>query len=358
MMGTSRAVTAATSPQRAAPGSPWRVALLPDGGQGVGLGHWRRCLTLAGALREVGLHPGFHVRDNVLRDLCLQAGFEAVVSERASGGFASGPMPPTIFACVVDSYRIGAEELAALRDRVGCLVCFDDLCAGPIPADLVINGAPDADGMGYPPTNRTVYLLGPSYFMLRPDLGKLQVRSTKPSIEEILVTVGGGDDHHLLPRLVRWVRQALPEVTVIHCIVGPYSDSSPLEDPGDCESVSRTVLHRHPFDLAGLLGRVDAAITGGGQSACELAACGVPAVGIRLSDDQRFNLRGLARASALVEAGAATDPDMEGALISALRSIRSPEARLRMTAKGRTLYDGQGARRVAEAILSLVGSRV
>lgn len=332
------------------------VALWPDGGSGIGLGHWRRCLTLAEALRECSVTPLFQVGDPVLKDLCAQAGFAVVLVGRESDSLEAERLHPRFAACVVDSYRMTGGALARLRDRCGTLVWFDDL-GDPPPADLIINGTPGADERGYALEGSATWLLGPRYFMLRPDLRAVLARPVRPGIEEVLLSVGGGDDHDLLPRLVLWVREALPGVAAIHCLVGPYADPSRLEGL-NCSARGRVVIHRHPMDAAALLGRVDVAVTGGGQTACELAAVGVPAVGLRLGDDQRFNLRALTGAGTLIEVGMAAAPDLERRVIESLRSLRALEVRAAMADKGRALFDGLGARRVAEAILAAVWSQV
>lgn len=350
MTVTSRA--AATARPADSASGPARAVFLPDGGPGVGLGHWRRCLTLAEALHEVGLKPAFYVGDAVLRDLCLRAGVDATMIGQ---GFhlAIEQLPAEAQVCVVDSYRVVDDDFTRLRERVGRLVCFDDLGVGPFSADLVINGAPYAEEMDYPKTGGVSYLLGPSYFMLRPDLRAMAKAPTRPSVEAVLLTVGGGDDHALLPKLAAWVRLALPEA-IIHCLVGPYADPSKLRELASRDGAARTMLHRNTLELADMLRGIDVAITGGGQSACEIAACGVPAVGLLLGDDQRINLSALARSGALIEGGTVGNPDLERGVVEALRSLRDPQTRQRMAGKGRTLFDGQGAGRVAAAILALV----
>jgi spore coat polysaccharide biosynthesis predicted glycosyltransferase SpsG len=95
----------------------------------------------------------------------------------------------------------------------------------------------------------------------------------------------------------------------------------------------------------------DLAVSGAGVTLCELAATATPTVAIALADNQRPNFDAFARAGAAVPAGGAGDPDMIGAIATAVRSLADDAARRRAVgARGRALVDGQGAMRVARAI--------
>jgi spore coat polysaccharide biosynthesis predicted glycosyltransferase SpsG len=103
-----------------------------------------------------------------------------------------------------------------------------------------------------------------------------------------------------------------------------------------------------------LLAAADLAILAGGLSLYESAFLGVPALCIALREHQRATALKLEAAGACRLAGMLeqlTPASMAPKLASLLRSA---DLRGRMAAKGMLLFDGQGLRRTAEAILSLL----
>jgi spore coat polysaccharide biosynthesis predicted glycosyltransferase SpsG len=113
---------------------------------------------------------------------------------------------------------------------------------------------------------------------------------------------------------------------------------------------------RHaPADYADLVRAADIIVCGGGQSLIEAAAAGTPAAAIVLGDDQR------PQRAAVIAAGAAVDggdwrlepAERDARLGRALELLRPPEARERMSARGRALVDGAGAQRIAHGILEV-----
>jgi spore coat polysaccharide biosynthesis predicted glycosyltransferase SpsG len=164
----------------------------------------------------------------------------------------------------------------------------------------------------------------------------------------VLVTVGGEDVHGLLRPLMRTARRAFSGARVVG-VCGTRSSDSSVEDD----------IRYAPADYADLVGSADVIVCGGGQTLVEAAATGTPAAALVLGDDQRPQLRAVARAGACVEAGSwdAAAEVRERQLESALSSLCDPAARKRMSRNGRALVDGLGAGRVAEAIAALARRR-
>jgi spore coat polysaccharide biosynthesis predicted glycosyltransferase SpsG len=115
------------------------------------------------------------------------------------------------------------------------------------------------------------------------------------------------------------------------------------------------VLHHAPGELLGLMTTCDLAVSGGGQTLYELAACGLPTVALCLADNQRGQLAALADQGALLPGGARD----QGGLSSPFADLGPAVTQLagdlalrqRMSAIGQRLVDGQGTLRVADALL-------
>jgi spore coat polysaccharide biosynthesis predicted glycosyltransferase SpsG len=96
----------------------------------------------------------------------------------------------------------------------------------------------------------------------------------------------------------------------------------------------------------------DMAISGGGQTTNELAACGLPAVGICFAKNQRPNIQGWKQHGFLNYAGLFNDPEVFKNIEKALRRL-SFQQRRKMKKIGQRLMDGRGADRVGAVIAKM-----
>jgi len=333
-----------------------RVAVRTDAGPEIGLGHVRRCLTLAGALRELGVESLFaFAGDPCAREWLEASDFETVPVEPACD------LAGTIEHCrahqarviVVDSPLLGTGYLTTLTAVGLRVVVIDDLADHELPVDLVVNASAGAGGLQYRGAPHTRFLLGPRYLLLRPQFGQASTRSVRDRARRVLVTVGGGDPGDLTSRLVGWTARARGAIEQ-DVVVGPLSVRSEALRVAVEAAGGRVVLHEDPKDIAALMLAADMALCGGGQTAYELAATGTPAVAIRLADNQTLNLTALAEAGTLAWAGDAGDADLESKIVPALAGLADdPMRRAQMSRQGRALVDGRGAGRVARAVADL-----
>jgi len=331
------------------------VVLRADGGPTLGMGHVRRCLSLAAALRDGGAHVVFvvnracrlpelstpavdlvEVADDEINDL------EATRRELRAHGAA---------ALVADSYAIGA---AALRDvDAPTTVIVDGPPSAALPVALVTDSAIDARSERWPSHPGTQLLLGPDYVLLRPGLVASSRPRTFGDIERVLVTTGGTDPRECCARFVAVALATWPDA-VADVIVGPYfTEQATAALRRLAAADRRVVMHAGTCDIATLMRGADIAVSAGGQTLYELAATGTPTVGVSLARNQQPNLSGFAARGALVWAGDVADGDLDRRIAAALRECASVDVRAAMSAAGRSLVDGRGAERVAAAVLTL-----
>jgi UDP-2,4-diacetamido-2,4,6-trideoxy-beta-L-altropyranose hydrolase len=342
--------------------SPRTIAFHASGGKSRGLGHVRRSLSLATALRNREIESRCLIDgDRAAIDLVEAAGFRAtgisdVAADAAVG--RAGANGSTVL--VIDSYDVIPDNFDALLRQGWTLVAIDDLADRRLPVHLIVNGTvgateswytrtSDAAGSGVP-----LYLLGPSYVLLGTEFTRGFDRSNRESVERVLVTVGGSDNHNLTPRLIEAAAAELPSAG-IDVIVGPFFDNTSAIDEAARAAGGRVKLCTAPARMGELMVAADVAICGGGQTTYELAAVGTPAVGVRCAANQARNLDGFAAAGTLLYAGDASDTVLDSAVRRHLRSLaHNSENRTAMSVAGRRIVDGRGADRVAAAIAALM----
>ena len=139
-----------------------RVAFRADAGPDIGLGHARRCLTLAGALRELGVESLFVVAgDQRAREWFEASDFEVVLVDLARDLAGTLEHCRAHRACVivVDSPSFGTTYLTALKGAGLRVVVIDDLADHELPVDLVVNASAGLERLRYRGAPSTRFLL-------------------------------------------------------------------------------------------------------------------------------------------------------------------------------------------------------
>lgn len=334
------------------------VAILCQAGPGIGLGHLRRCLTLAEALRRRGGRVRFLVNAEAgTLSLVGRHGFPAhpfgTIAESLETLASDPKREPD--GLVIDLLDLPPPLAAAARTRVGALAFITETAHPFTDADLIVDSRFLAEEEGARPAG-TVCLYGPRYALLRDEFSEDPARSVSGVVRRVLVTMGGADPCGLTARAMQ-VAWRVPGDVSLDVVVGPF-----IQDPSGLEALAaarpgRARLHRHPEEMHKLMLGADLAISAGGQTLFELAATATPTVGIEVAPNQAPNLRALAARGALRLAGKTSDPALEGALGDALGVMRDPGVRAEMGARGRAAVDGRGTARVADAMLEVFGRR-
>jgi UDP-2,4-diacetamido-2,4,6-trideoxy-beta-L-altropyranose hydrolase len=324
-----------------------RVLFRTVGSEAIGLGHVRRSLALADAVRTLGGEALFAVAgDRRAIELVRVAGFEATLVAPATVAL---PLAG-IHAVVVDDYAVTSADVARLATE-RMVTVIDDLADRELDVHLVVNGSAGAAALRYRGGARTQLLLGPRFIPLRAEFGEAPARSVSSGLQRVLLTVGGADPGAVTERLLAAARRALPRV-VVDVIVGPLATRVERLRESARAHAGAVVLHEDPKDVRALMLAADVAISGGGQTLYELAATATPTVAIRLADNQTLNLTNLQTEGTLLWAGDAGDADLETMLTSALMVLAENRGRrAEMSRRARALVDGRGAARVAAAIL-------
>jgi UDP-2,4-diacetamido-2,4,6-trideoxy-beta-L-altropyranose hydrolase len=256
--------------------------------------------------------------------------------------------------CVIlDSYHIDNDYISAIRQAGFITIVIDDLAAHPFAAHLVVNGAAGSETIPYRSSvGDTIFLLGPRYVPLHTAFWDAPAPVRSPTVHRILVTVGGTDTGQALQTILRAV-DIVPAPFSVTAVIGPFADpDTPEPVPGDYRH--NLTVARAPHHLRDLMTESDLAVSAGGQTLYELAACGIPTVAVQVYGNQRSNVRCLADAGIVRDGGCVAESDFESGLSQMVTDlIGDGRQRTRMSEDARRLVDGRGAARVAEAVAAL-----
>lgn len=259
-------------------------------------------MSLAAALQQLGATCLFlDTRDHTIRDRVANSGFNVSRTEGIAPGTAEDlkqvldtALLHECEAIVVDSYDASHEYVMRLRTAGLYVVAIDDLARFAFPCQLVVNCGLQARQLPYSSSSGdTTFLLGPQYALIRPEFWQIPSRAIADRVQNVLVTLGGGDPQNLTPTLLGLLDD-LPGDFTVTTIIGPFFENR--EEVGHAANASRRSVRllEDPSSMCSLMLEADLAVSAGGQTLYELAATGTPTVGVQVAENQASNLRALA----------------------------------------------------------------
>lgn len=352
-----------------------RVAIRADASTNIGLGHVKRCMALALALREAGAEVVLLARELGVATACM--------AHDARVGHLALPAPKTPYQApdaapyaawaavdwrcdaeqtieiltnwkpgwvLVDHYSFDMRWHQQVADSLGVLIAvIDDLGDRRLSADLLIDHnfsndhsqkyrgclARESRLLGGP----RFALLGPAYSNARPFVVAAEVRS-------IGIFMGGVDMADLSSVALRACREhagfsgpieivvtrAFPHRQALVGLAAQWPDTSVVSDLPD---------------LAEFFQRHDLQIGAGGGATWERCCIGVPTLALIAAANQQAVIPALAAIGALAIPDPPTSLDAK-AVGDAIKSLLADSGRRReLGERSRALVDGRGATRVA-----------
>ena len=352
------------------------VVIRADANSKIGMGHVMRCLSVVDALVKCGEEVLFVTADDTPVPLLTKKGIpyrvlhtdyadmEAELPElwevlRELPQGAESPEPALAqknTSILVDSYYVTEKYLAALKKRI-TTIYMDDIYAFSYPVDMLINYNIYGEEMGYEKDAAfadTKLLLGTEYVPLREEFSAAEQGRTAAD-GGILITTGGSDSFNLAGQLLTEAMKYDALKTKEYHVVSGSLNPHIGELQALAEKHENIHIHCNVTNMAELMAESEVALSAGGSTLYELCAMGVPVIAFSFAENQErlvqtFVKRGIAQYGGNYR----TDGNkMIQNTIAGLETLLENEnLRAEYRKKARTLVDGKGADRIAEAILS------
>lgn len=351
-----------------------RIAFRADASSVIGLGHVKRCLALASALRDTAAQVTLLSRDSELdiAAMAREVGIEFIVIPDAANRIDMQGKPADALSrewwqvdadycgqallswepdwIVVDHYALDARWHRQVATAVDARVAvIDDLADRDLHAEMLVDHNLNHDHrakyrgriQGTP-----TFLVGPRFALLAPVYATAKEFVVNPCVRSIGIFMGGADAADFSSIAVRACREQAAFSGAIEIAITrayPHRDS--------LEKLTRrwpdTKLLCDQQDLADFFSRHDLQIGAGGGAVWERCCVGAPTLALVAAPNQRATLPALAALGAVAVPGLLTDADDEtlGRAVRAL--LDDPLRRRQLSERSRSLVDGLGARRVA-----------
>lgn len=317
-----------------------------DAGPGIGVGHVMRMVALSEAWLSAGHGPA------------VIAGSLGPLAARieASGAqaleFPSSSLDNTLALArqvrashiVLDGYGFPVQLQSALRhDGFKLGVVDDNAENGCYDADVVVNVNLHAREAAYPGKVGR-FLLGTTYALVRREFHR---RTISPEAGRWLLSMGGADPIDATGLFLR----RLSRKRRLTCLVGP---ANPRIDAYRQLAREGVDLLFNPSSPSEAMARCEFAVTAAGGTVWELALLGIASAVVSLADNQVALAQALEARGAARYIGDARGADISSDTIDELEWLGSDNAaRAKLVTAARSLVDGEGAMRVAQALMEV-----
>lgn len=351
------------------------VALRADASARIGLGHVKRCLSLAEALLSVGVKVCIVSRDLGvdIRALARPYGVEVellappresieaasdvphahwaeVTWQQDVSDTAAVLTPRVVDWIVVDHYALDAKWHEAIRTQLGVAVAvIDDLADRMLSAELLIDHNHAADHRekyrGRIPASTRIRG-GPRYALLSAIYRSAVRYDFNAECRSLGIFMGGVD-------AADWSSVALLACRVQAEFGGDIAIATTSANPNIerlralCQRWPRTMLEVDLVDLSGFFARHDLQIGAGGGATWERCCIGPPTFALVCAENQGGVIDELSALGAIATLDCAEEPSERNIGASILRLMNDPGRRLQIATRARALVDGRGAERIA-----------
>jgi UDP-2,4-diacetamido-2,4,6-trideoxy-beta-L-altropyranose hydrolase len=337
------------------------ITILTDSQPSSGLGHARRSISLGQALQSQGCEVTYRLLLGSRTDIFEAAGFSPTVlpdlpDPRLLGQLLSQAQDVLL---IVDTYLLPRKFYHELANDLPVLpiLAFDDHGEKMgVPLLGIINPGLGADQIPYPGRWKPFSAIGPEYMPLPEEClqtgphPRMSGQDRQEFPQNMLLVMGASDPERQTERLSRIVL-AMSGLFTLHVVAGPqYGPPDALT--ALCAADQRARLHIAPKDFHRLAASCDLAIVGAGLTVAEMLHLGVPVIALALADNQEPTANALEQRNLGVNLGRFDQKDDHELSRDISRAMAMPERMGEMAAKGRELFDGQGATRLAAHVLS------
>lgn len=330
-----------------------------DATAAMGMGHLMRCRAIAEAITEQGGTVVFAMVDPLPAAQAMMAAIPAQLI--ALPGPANSEddlvalrelmrvLRPRI--TVVDGYHLDDAYLRAVAREAPLGVLWDSAEHQDVAADLIIDASPNAPRDAYAAISaQALLLLGPKMALIRRDIrhAAAQPQQALAAREQVLISFGGSDPLNLSMALLPLLRERLPANVGLTVLAGAaYAHHQDLQDLADKLSPAVRVVVNPPSVVPLFLG-AGLVVSAAGGTIGELVALGLPALSVVVAQNQvAASVDG---PYPCVDGRTAAAPEHIATMAAAMWQDLPGRERLVQGLRG--VVDGQGAVRVANALLT------
>lgn len=334
-----------------------------DANEYVASGHLMRCIAIAKACIKEGNKCIFFLAEEKMTERLAENNIQYHIlnskwnnMEEEYSDLIMILKREGIELLVVDSYQASKKYLEMLNNIFP--VCYiDDMGKETYDIDMILHYGSWADEHEFESRyakTQTKVLEGMKYAPLREEFA--EYRAVAEREKSILITTGATDPYNISGKLVKELlkRESCLEHRLKVIIGAMNSNISALEE---LLSDNRVELLKNVNNMGELMRTSQYAVSAGGTTLLELCASGIPTVCFSFAENQEKFCEEMEEYQIMLCAGDARNiADIHVKIADKLELFVKDEQLVQnCVVKMRRLVDGQGAKRIAEAVVQLRG---
>lgn len=324
-----------------------------DASPDIGGGHAMRCLALAKELEKSGWRCAFAVNDLAVDFVPWPAAPDRDIAVACDSGELQRHWPGGADLLVVDHYGLDAEFETLCRGWTRRIMVIDDLADRTHDCDVLVDPTADRTKEDYRGLvgDHCRLLLGSRFALLRAGFRDTvpKRRNRDRTGTRIVIGFGLSDPHNMTERAIQGIAATGLEAR-LDVALGVAAPTLPRLRDVIADSPLDITLHPGAEDIERLFAEADIAVGAAGGMCWERCAMALASVVVVTADNQRHNAAALDSHGAAVVLGTQEDvgPQEIGQAVATLAG--HPEDMKHMSKQARSLCDGLGTVRIAEAL--------
>ncbi|WP_252250245.1 UDP-2,4-diacetamido-2,4,6-trideoxy-beta-L-altropyranose hydrolase [Clostridium sp. ZBS13] len=329
-----------------------KIAIRADGGSEIGMGHIMRTLVLAKEL--VKTNDVFYICrvDNPLSNK-YKTGIDKIKSEGFNiltineGDFIEELCKINVDCLITDSYDVNEKYFNVTKKFFRFTGYIDDMNLYHFNVDFIINQNMGAEKHFYKVNKDTKLFLGTKYTMLREEFRNIPSKIINKNITDIMITVGGSDIYKITNSICNYVKKLEFK---FHIVIGSSFERENIQELIKLSKEKENIKLYFNANMIELMKKCGMCISACGSTLYELAACGVPTIGIIIADNQKEIAIELTDKGIIENLGWYNQLDKESLCNAILELDKNFNKRIEMSQKGISLVDGKGDERIANIL--------
>ncbi|MFX3636805.1 MAG: UDP-2,4-diacetamido-2,4,6-trideoxy-beta-L-altropyranose hydrolase [Candidatus Pristimantibacillus sp.] len=340
-----------------------------DASNEIGTGHLIRCLTLAEELIASGANITFICKEIPDAMVPLVYDKKVAIVRLATENRESEPteiisllegQEKSVDWFIVDHYEWNQSLEVQLRPHVQRIGVIDDLANRNHDCDLLLDqnlsAMDNCERYRVILPNEAILLLGLEYALLRRDFSIIRRENKRyeHTISRVLICFGGSDPTGETIKALAAINDPLFSNIEFDCIVGRANNNlDSIEQL--CTQMKNISLHIQTDQMAALMYQADLAICSLGTITWERYCLGLPAITISVADNQLLNAASIQKLEIDEYLGPAQSVSSSLLREAISNQIKYADQLPVKREKAMKYVDGDGVRRVANALLSMSG---
>ena len=359
-----------------------------DGSESIGMGHIMRSISLAKAFKQKNHNVVFITREKLGKEKIKLEKFDILelknlkektkISGYDYGNEAERKLEVEelkkinkdnkIDLLIVDSYNVDENYFIELKKEVRYIAYIDDINRKKYKMDILINGNIDGEHKNYDICPSNLYLLGPSYNLIRDEFRDLSQHKISSKIKNIMITTGGSDyyelTNYLSDKLLEISQKYNYKININIVVGGGFQNTKSLVSMKNSVNTNKCETQINLFTsnkdnqnddikykaMIDIMKESDIAISSGGSTLYELCAVGIPSISFILADNQKKIVEMMEKLGYIESLGWYNKININKLTDLLEKWMENFELRKKISLKNQSLVDAYGTLRIVDEI--------